>query len=99
MEHATPLMPTAALPVQDASVMPHLSSQPLPLISDCHFYDPQSSQPASLTHAQDRDTLHDTDVGAIIYIDPPLIPLPPSPDGLISWEKFPSLQQTFPFCR
>jgi hypothetical protein len=98
MELATPLIPAAALPVQNAlpslaSVPPHHPPSPLPLISENH---PQNSQRESPRQTQDYDTLSETDD---IYVNHPSTPVPPSAEGLASWEEnssFPSIIAAFP---
>jgi hypothetical protein len=104
MELATPLTPAAALPVQNAllslpSVSPHHPSSPLPLISDNHSHHSQNGQRESPRQTQDYDTLHETDDQVDIYVNHPSIPLPPSTEGLASWEEnpsFPSIIAAFP---
>ena len=78
MELATPLMPTSLL--TNSTSPPHV------------FY--SSGQPQSF-----HDSGHGLSQGQVLnfvpgsrhtdsfYVDPPSIPLPPSPDGLSAWEE------------
>lgn len=88
MELATPLMPTSALCAYPP-LSPHLqNSRPSSQLSISQSNHPRfhdrfyhEEPQATIPHEYDTTPQHHS-----FYVDPPSIPLPPSPDGLSEWE-------------
>ena len=78
MELATPLMPTSLLTHSTSpSHVFYLPGQPQSFHDNGH----------GLSQGQVLDIVQESGHTDSFYVDPPSIPLPPSPDGLSAWEE------------